>query len=265
MTLTVILDLAAPSAGTTVTLSLVPANAGTVPGSVQVLAGQRSATFNYVDGGTVSAATVTATLGASTASSTITLTPQGGCTGTNLLISEIRSRGAGGASDEFLELYNPTGSPVTLDSTWMLEARSNTSTTYSPRWSGSGTTLPPHRHFLIASAGYTQQPVADDTLSTGLTDATSLRLVHAGAIVDAICYAFDDASRLAFTTDATFTCEGTPVMNSHNNATTTNTDSSIERKPGGAAGNCVDTGDNATDFAAVMPAGPQSAASPPTP
>jgi hypothetical protein len=44
-----------------------------------------------------------------------------------------------------------------------------------------------------------------------------------------------------------------------------NVDASLERKPGGSAGNCTDTGDNAADFAAVMPANPQSSASAPTP
>src|SRR4051812_49077275 len=42
----------------------------------------------------------------------------------NLLISEVRSRGVGGvggvggAADEFVELYNPSTDPVTLDSSW---------------------------------------------------------------------------------------------------------------------------------------------------
>jgi hypothetical protein len=43
------------------------------------------------------------------------------------------------------------------------------------------------------------------------------------------------------------------------------TDASIERKPGGAGGNCTDTGDNASDFTAQTPATPMSTASPPTP
>jgi hypothetical protein len=59
-----------------------------------------------------------------------------------------------------------------------------------------------------------------------------------------------------------FTCEGTPVMNP---AGTSNVDESMERRPGGALGSCTDAGDNAADFRELIPAQPQSTASPPTP
>jgi hypothetical protein len=186
--------------------------------------------------------------------------------GGTIVISEIRSRGAAGAGDEFVELYNPGAAPVTLDSAWTLEARSNTAGTYLSRWAGTGKTIPAHGHFLIASAGYTQAPAADEALSTGITDASSLRLQHGGVTVDAVCYAFDAASAMPFTTDATYTCEGAPVAtNPHNNGTTTNTDASLERKPGGASGNGQDTNDTSADFAVLMPAAPQSSQSAPTP
>ncbi|MFT3769995.1 MAG: lamin tail domain-containing protein [Minicystis sp.] len=181
------------------------------------------------------------------------------------MISEVRSRGTGGAGDEFVELYNPTNAPITLDSAWKLEGRSNSATSYNARWTGTGKVIPAHGHFLIAYTGYTQAPAADEALSSGITDATSLRLVQSGTMVDAVCYAFDTASQMPFLSDATYTCEGMPATNPHNNATTTNDDASIERKPGGAAGNCTDSGDNATDFALTMPATPMSSQSAPTP
>jgi hypothetical protein len=68
--------------------------------------------------------------------------------------------------------------------------------------------------------------------------------------------------------DATFTCAGTPASNQpHNNtgSAASDTDASLARKPGGAAGNCTDTGDNAADFTAESPATPESSQSPPTP
>jgi len=262
--LTVSLDVPASAGGTSVAIALNPANAGTVPAMVVVAAGQLSVSFNYVDGGTAATATVTATLGASLASATITITPAT-CSTAHLVISEIRSRGAAGASDEFVELYNPTNAPVTVDASWTLEARSNTATAYSSRWAGSGIGIPAHGHFLLASTGYTQTPAPDEILSTGLTDATSLRLMHSGSLVDAVCFGFDATTKMSFTTDTTFICEGAPATNPHNNATSTNVDTSIERKPGGASGNCIDTGDNDADFAQTTPATPQSSASPPTP
>jgi hypothetical protein len=190
------------------------------------------------------------------------------CTIGHLVISEIRSRGAGGAADEFVELYNPTATPVTLDSTWKLEARSNAANNYTGRWTGTGKVIPAYGHFLIAGTTYTQAPAADEALSTGITDATSLRLLQATMTVDAVCYAFDAATQMPFVTDATYTCAGTPMSNlPHDNTTAgaSNSDVSIERKPGGAGGNCTDTGDNSADFAQQAPATPMSSQSPPTP
>lgn len=264
---TVTLDIPAPAGGADVSLALTPANAGTLQATVQVPANQLSATFSFVDGNVVTSAGVTATLGGSMATSTINVVMGGDCSAVgHLVISEIRSRGAAGAGDEFVELYNPTSAAVTLDNTWKLEARSNATTSYSSRWTGSGKTIPSHGHFLLAFTGYTASPAADEALSTGITDATSLRLSHSGTVVDAVCYAFDAASAAAYTTDTTYTCEGAPItFNPHNNSTATNTDASIERKGGGALGSCTDTGDNASDFQVIMPAAAQSSASQATP
>jgi hypothetical protein len=181
-----------------------------------------------------------------------------------VVISEIRSRGAAGASDEFIELYNPSAVPVVLDETWRIEARSNVATSYSTRWTGTGRIIAAHGHFLLAASGYAQLPAADEAIATGVTDASSVRLVHAGTAVDAVCYAYDAASAVPFAS-ATYTCEGTPVTNLHDNTTSTNADASIERRPGGAAGNGQDTDDNTADFAMQMPSAPQSTTSPLTP
>jgi hypothetical protein len=179
------------------------------------------------------------------------------------LISEVRSRGLGGGSDEFVELYNPASDPVTLDASWTLDARSDTATAYSARWTGTGKILPAHGHFLIAGSAYVQQPAADESLLTGITDATALHLSRAGSVVDALCYGFDASTLMVFSGNATYACEGMPAMNAHDNTTGTNVDESIERKPGGPAGNSQDTNDNATDFAELTPSNPQSSVSAP--
>jgi hypothetical protein len=186
----------------------------------------------------------------------------------SLVISQIRSRGAGGASDEFVELYNAGASSVTLDNTWTLDGRSSTGSSFSGRWTGAGQLLPSHGHLLLGGSAYTQTPPADAALSTGITDASALRLVHAGATVDVVCYAFDATSRGALTGDATYGCPGTPADNSpHDNTTSaaSNSDHSIERKPGGAGGNGASTGDNSVDFAPDSPAVPRDLASPAAP
>jgi large repetitive protein len=265
-TFTVTLDIPAPAGGAVVSLALNPTTAGTIPATVTVPANTLSAMFDYVDGSQVMSATITADLNGSMASSTLSIQAGGVCSAVgHIVISEIQSRGVGGGNDDFVELYNPTDLPVTLDNTWKLDARSHSAATYGTRWTGSGKVIPSHGHFLLGGSAYAGAAAADELMSSGITDATSLRLTKSGAVVDAVCYAFDAATSAPFTSDATYDCEGTPATNPHNNATATNTDASIERKLAGSAGSCTDTGDNAADFFTQMPATPQNAMSPAVP
>ena len=196
----------------------------------------------------------------------------GTCTcapGDHLVLSEIRSRGLGGASDDFVELYNPTAAPVTLDSEWKLEVRSASAASYSTRFTGSGQVLPAHGHLLLNGSAYAGAAAGDTKLSSGITDAASVRLTKTGAVVDAVCYYFNPTT-LASLTDPVkaYSCKGTPVSNlPHNDASSakSNVDTSLERRPGGAAGNVCDTGDNAKDWLPLTPAAPQNLASAPTP
>ena len=186
--------------------------------------------------------------------------------GAHLVISEVRSRGLGGTSDEFVELYNPTGAPVTLDSSWTITARSDSSGTYATRWAGSaGKVIPAQGHFLVVGSAYPAAAQAkDDVLSSGVTDASSVVLKKSGAVIDALCFCYNMASCTSVSA-AGYICEGTAVMNPHDNSAATSTDASLERKPGGGLGNCIDTGDSSADFATTTPANPQSSASALTP
>jgi hypothetical protein len=186
----------------------------------------------------------------------------------SLLISQVQTRGDGAASDEFVELYNPTAVPVTFDSTWTLTARSTSSTSYTSRITGAGQVIPAHHHILYAGTAYTAAPTADATLSSGITDASSLVLRHSGNVVDALCFYYDATTQAVYSNDLTYVCEGTPVSNlPHNNSSngSSNTDASLERKPGGALGNTQDTNDNATDFSSGIVPDPHNLASPATP
>jgi len=191
-----------------------------------------------------------------------------GCGIGHVVISEVRSRGAGGASDEFIELYNASATPVVLDSTWAINGRSTTAPSYTVRYAGGdGGVIPAYGHYLIAGSAYTQAPTPDALLVIGLTDATSLTLTQNGTTIDAVCYAFD-ATTTATLQMTGFTCSGTPVSNApHDNTSsvTSNVDVSVERKPGGTAGNCTNTGDNSADFTTQTPATPLNASSLPTP
>jgi hypothetical protein len=207
--------------------------------------------------------------GTAAPSTTSTNSTSGGPTGCSighLVIGEVRSRGAGGAADEFVALFNATAAPVALDASWQLSVRGATDATYRSHWTGTGDTIPAFGHYLIAGASYVQAPAPDAALTSGIPDAASLRLLHTGAVVDALCFAYDDTTTGAF--DATFTCEGTVASNTpHDNTSSATSDSdvSLARKPGGARGNCADTGDNASDFLSEQPATPEDAASAATP
>ncbi len=192
------------------------------------------------------------------------------CALTDLVISEVRSRGAAGANDDFVELYNPTAMDVALDTTWIIEARSHSSASYTQRWKGAvGQKVPAHGHFLIVGSAYVQMPAKDADLSSGITDASSVVLKHNANVVDAVCFGFDMATLGVYTmAGSTYVCEGTPLSNlPHDNTTngSSNSDASLERKPGGMGGNCTDTAMNDMDFAPSVPATPLSAASAPTP
>jgi hypothetical protein len=185
-----------------------------------------------------------------------------------VVISEIRTRGPSpnGGSNEFVELFNATGAPVALDTTWSIEARSTTTASYGSRWTGkAGESIPAWGHFLITGTTYTETPAGDDALSNGISDANSVVLWHGSNALDAVCFYYNTTTEGAYQPGNGFTCKGNPVTNPHDDTTSTDTDTSIERKPGGTAGNCTDTGDNASDFKTQSPATPQSTASPPTP
>jgi hypothetical protein len=172
-----------------------------------------------------------------------------------LLISELRTRGPAGGSDDFVELYNPGSVAVTLTSSWTIESRSTTSAGYTVRFTGSGQSVGPGRHFLVGGSAYVGPPTKDASLTTGITDEASVLVRNGGAVVDAVCFSCSG-------TFSTHTCEGTKFTKM---GCTNDVDASIERKPGGNLGNCIDTDDNSVDFAAIAPSLPQNLASPAVP
>ncbi len=110
VTLTARLNIPAPAGGTVINLALNPATAGTIPAMVTVPAGQLTVPFTYMDASMVATATVTGTLGASMASSTINIT----AVAQHLVINEVDYDQIGSDNAEFIEIYNPGTSAVSL-------------------------------------------------------------------------------------------------------------------------------------------------------
>jgi endonuclease G len=93
-----------------------------------------------------------------------TATPQ-------VIISEFRFRGANGATDEFVELYNQTDQAVGING-WSLVSGGTVLHTVS---SGS---IPARSHYLIAGATYSLPAASDAALGTDIPDGAGVALFN---------------------------------------------------------------------------------------
>jgi hypothetical protein len=190
---------------------------------------------------------------------------------TSLVISQVQSRGTGGANDEFIEIYNPTGATILFDATWTITVRNAIGGSAGCAAelpavvsTGANQAIASHKHLLLTGSAYSEAAAAasDAAFATGISDAASVVLLHAAAAADALCFSYDATTATTLTSCATaYTCEGTPATNPHDNTTGTNTDASLERKPGGTGGNGTDTNVSSADFASNAAADPHDLAS----
>ncbi len=166
-----------------------------------------------------------------------------------LVLSEVVTGGAS-ASDEFVEIANAGPTGVDLFGLEIAYVTASGSTvTRKAMWPAS-LLLAPGARLLVANALGLYAPGADATYSGGLASsggALVLRPVGATPI-DAL--GWGDAAN-AFV-------EGTP-------APAPPARSSLERRPGGAAGNGSDTNDSLADWFVQPSPSPQNLASPPVP
>ncbi len=103
----------------------------------------------------------------------------------HVVISQFATRGLTSATDEFVELYNPTASAVDL-SGWKLQYKSTTGTTWYDRAVlPANTAVAAHGYFLLASQTYVVTTAPDYSSSlwgagTGMSDNAHARMVDAG-------------------------------------------------------------------------------------
>jgi hypothetical protein len=166
-----------------------------------------------------------------------------------LLLSEVMTGGAS-ASDEFIELYNASSDPVDLigDEIVYVSASGGT-VTRKASWT-TASALVPGQHLLVANSAGVYAAGADAIYTGGLAatgGAVALRAAD-GSVIDAI--AWGNATNGFI--------EGTA-------AAAPPAGSSLERLPGGAAGNGVDTNDDSLDWFVQPDPGPQALADPPVP
>jgi hypothetical protein len=164
-----------------------------------------------------------------------------------VVISEFRTRGPVGGSDEFIELYNNSDDPVDI-SGWKINGSNSSGSTTTRLTINAGTTIRARGHFLaVNSTGYSGTVSEDQTYGTGITDDGGIALLMADNTM---------ADQVGMSSGSAYK-EGTTLT-----PLATNTDQSYERKAGGTPGSAQDTDDNASDFQVRAPSDPQNAVGP---
>jgi uncharacterized protein (TIGR03437 family) len=150
-----------------------------------------------------------------------------------VVISEFRTRGPAGASDEFIELYNPTTSSVPIGGL-KIRASNSGGTTGDRVTITSGTTLGSGCHYLLANTSYSGAVTPNQTYGAGIANdgGIAITLGDGTTVIDQAGM----SSGSAYKEGATLAPLSSDVEQSY------------ERKPGGAAGNATDTNNNASDF-----------------
>ncbi|AUX38687.1 uncharacterized protein SOCE26_000650 [Sorangium cellulosum] len=192
---TVSLDIPAPPGGIEVALALAPPGAGALPATVAIPGGQLGASFDYVDGGSGAAATVTATLGASSLTATVRAASATG----GLVINEVDYDQPAGDSAEFIEIYNGTGAPVDLEGHEVVLVNGSTTppSVYGRHDLSSAGTLAAGQYLVVGSTAVTVPAGAlkvvfsgaqIDRVQNGAPDGIALMNTATGAVIDALSY-----------------------------------------------------------------------------
>lgn len=117
---------------------------------------------------------------------TIPALPAAGATN-HVVISEFATRGPTSATDEFVELYNPTDNAIDL-SGWKLQYKSTSGTIWNDRAIlPANSSIPAHGFFLLANTSYLGATTPDFTSGswtsgTGMADSGHERIINAAAV-----------------------------------------------------------------------------------
>jgi large repetitive protein len=257
LSLTVGLDLPAPS-DTVVALDIVPATGfGTVPATVTVLQDQQTASFTLAaDPNAAGSATLTATLGTQTRS--VEVLGAAECTPSRVVVSQLYGGGGNSGATythDFIELHNRSTGQVSIGG-WSVQYTSAAGTSWSAKTDiPAGTVLAPGAYYLIQQAqgtgGTTALPAPDLIAATPIAMGATggkVALVGNTTLLTGACPT--GAQVIDFVGYGAATCaEGSPTV------ATSNTTGALRKADG-----CQDTDDNSADFTVEAPS-PRNAAS----
>ena len=190
----------------------------------------------------------------------------------HVVISEFAGAGPGGASDEFVELYNPTNTPVDLNG-WKIQYKQATGGSYqsftitTANSAGGNTLIAAKGYFLLGQTGYVGTVTPNVRFTLNLSGTTGHVRIGPGVmgtgvndtnVVDRLGYGTGDNP------------EGTvsPAPPSNNagslerKAYSTSTSATMEGGADALKGNSQDSDNNASDFVTRTARGPQNASSP---
>ncbi|HEY2775082.1 MAG TPA: lamin tail domain-containing protein [Candidatus Binatia bacterium] len=248
-TFTVTLDIPASPGGSSVALSLTPADAGTIPPSVLVPADQFSATFDYDDANTETSAQIDATLG-SMLSADLTIVAPGSAT--SLVINEIDYDNVGTDAAEFVEVFNPTSAPISLSGIALVLVNGGSNTEYDRFDLSPAGSLAASQYLVVgATSVVSSVPAGVETIDAGAVtsliqngapDGVALIDAVHSTLIDALSY--EGSMTMAQITGFPGTVslvEGTALPVSVADSNTVN--GSLSRLPDGS-----DTNDAATDW-----------------
>ena len=158
----------------------------------------------------------------------------------SIAISEFRTNGSAGATDEFIELFNQTSSTICIEN-WQLKVLTGTGNEAVRATIPSGVAIGAGSYYLIANNGY--GGTSDLSYGTGVVDSGGI------AIFDDNNVKIDSVG----TSSLSIYSEGTYL-----NPLTGNLDRSYERLFNGGTGIYIDTDDNFSDFQEINPSTPNT-------
>jgi hypothetical protein len=270
-TFTVTINQLAPAEGVLVNVWVEPSSLGSIPVStVKIDAGKKSADVTFTAGDMPGKGKLVASVPSNMVSGSIDVAPK-------VLISEFATQGANAAgtgsvaTDEFIELYNPTDVEGDL-SGWKLQYRSAAGPNYSGGFTlPAGSKIPARGYFLVTWNGYAGSVAGNASFTTSISMSATAGHVRLG--LPGITTSQTDplaVDWVGFGTAATAAEGSAPVTTipvaagsferkalSSSDATSMSTGGADELK-----GNGQDSDNNAADFVARAKRDPQNASSP---